>query len=123
MFFMNLDNKIYKYLFGLYLLLIIMVSSIPGKSLPKVILFSPDKLLHILEYGIAGLLAFMSFKSFRIPIIMGILAFAILDEYWQSFIPGRMSSFYDVIADMIGFSLVMGMMYYISRKKSINQHG
>ena len=43
--------------------------------------------------------------------------FACLDEIWQSFIPGRLPSILDVIADIIGFIIVSGTMYYYSRKR------
>ena len=102
---------------GLYIFTILAVSSIPGKSLPKLVILSPDKLLHMAEYGILGFLAYKSFKSITIQILIGLFFFACLDEIWQSFIPGRFPSFFDVIADIIGFSIVIGTMYYYSRKK------
>tara|TARA_B100000809_G_C14740896_1_gene388553 strand:- start:105 stop:470 length:366 start_codon:yes stop_codon:yes gene_type:complete len=109
---------------GLYLLIILAASSIPGNSLPKLVILSPDKLLHIVEYGILGFLTYKSFYSVSLPIIVGSLLFAGLDEIWQSFIPGRMSSIYDVIADIIGFTIVLGTMYYFSRKRSTSTpHG
>ncbi len=103
----------------MYLVAIIIASSIPGRSLPKIVILSPDKLLHMAEYGIFGFLAFKSFTKLRIPIIIfGALLFAIFDELWQSMIPGRMSSIFDVIADILGFLIVIGTMVYFSRKKS-----
>ncbi len=102
---------------ALYILAILSASSIPGKSLPKLIILSPDKLLHMAEYGILGFLAYKSFNSITVQVLMGLLFFACLDEIWQSFIPGRFPSFYDIIADIIGFSIVIGTMYYYSRKK------
>jgi len=102
----------------LYLLTIIVASSIPGNSLPTIIILSPDKLLHMAEYGILGFLVFMSFKKMRAPIFIGVISFAVFDELWQSMIPGRMSSVYDVIADVLGFLIVIVTMVYFTRKKS-----
>jgi VanZ family protein len=53
-----------------------------------------------------------------LTIIVGSLLFAGLDEFLQSFVPGRMPSIYDVIADFIGFTIVVGTMYYYSRKRA-----
>ena len=121
---MNLTKNQYRIGMVLYILAILAASSIPGKSLPKLVILSPDKLLHIAEYGILGFLAYKSFDSMSLPVIIGSLLFAGLDEIWQSFIPGRMSSIYDVIADIIGFTIVLGTMYYFSRKRSTSTpHG
>jgi len=46
-----------------YILLIISVSSIPGNSIPRFILLSWDKLLHLVEYSILGYLAVNSFRA------------------------------------------------------------
>ena len=115
---MNLTKNQYRIGMVLYILAILAASSIPGKSLPKLVILSPDKLLHIAEYGILGFLAYKSFDSMSLTIIVGSLLFAGLDEFLQSFVPGRMPSIYDVIADLIGFTIVVGTMYYYSRKRA-----
>ena len=92
-----------------YILLIISVSSIPGYSIPRFILFSWDKLLHLVEYSILGYLAVNSFRAISkgqvIVIIISCLCFACFDELWQSLIPGRFSSGLDIIADGIGITM------------------
>jgi len=65
-----------------------------------------------------GFLAYKSFGKVSVPIIIGLILFAIFDEFWQSFVPGRFPSVFDVIADIIGFSLVAGTMYYRLRKNN-----
>ncbi|HIM27116.1 MAG TPA: hypothetical protein EYI98_03805 [Candidatus Marinimicrobia bacterium] len=96
-----------------YILLIISVSSIPGNSIPRFILFSWDKLLHLVEYSILGYLAVNSFRAISknqvIVIIISCLGFACFDELWQSLIPGRFSSGLDIIADGIG--IIMGSIF------------
>ena len=113
---MNLTKKHYRIGLGLFALAILTASSIPGKSLPSLIVLSPDKLLHVAEYSILGYLAYKSFESVSLILFIGALIFAGFDEFWQSFIPGRSPSIYDVIADIIGFILVAGTLYYRSRK-------
>jgi len=96
-----------------YILLIISVSSIPGNSIPRFILLSWDKLLHLVEYSILGYLAVNSFRAISknqvIVIIISCLGFACFDELWQSLIPGRFSSGLDIIADGIG--IIMGSIF------------
>ena len=96
-----------------YILLIISVSSIPGNSIPRFILLSWDKLLHMVEYSILGYLAVNSFRAISknqvIVIIISCLGFACFDELWQSLIPGRFSSGLDIIADGIG--IIMGSIF------------
>lgn len=112
---MNLTKKHYRIGLGLFALAILTASSIPGKSLPSLIVLSPDKLIHMAEYSVLGYLAYKSFESVSLILIICALIFAGLDEYWQSFIPGRFPSIYDIIADIIGFLLVTGTLYYRSR--------
>ena len=92
--------------FYLFLIVILIGSSIPGNSVPSLIALSWDKLLHVLEYSLLGFLGYRAFYkdskfSIYYLIIFG-LFFGILDETLQSFIPGRFPSHYDVIADLIG---------------------
>jgi|TARA_B100000029_G_scaffold209807_1_gene207637 VanZ family protein len=92
--------------FVAFLGLIILGSSIPGDSVPPVIGLTWDKLLHVLEYSIVGLLGYRAYfpevkNPFILVIPFGIL-FGCCDEAWQSMIPGRFPSHYDVFADGIG---------------------
>ena len=101
-----MNTRSYRNLLIVYGILILSISSIPGHSIPRFVLLSWDKLLHIIEYSFLGFLSVSSFndKSKNQIIIISIfcLCFAIFDEIWQSFIPGRFSSGLDVIADGIG---------------------
>ena len=95
--------KIYFYS---YLVLILIGSSIPSGSVPDVFRLTWDKLLHVLEYCILGILGFRYYSvSLRQP-LFGIIIFGvtvgIIDEIYQSIIPGRFTSSIDEIADGIG---------------------
>ena len=92
--------------FFLYLLLILILSSIPGNSVPNIVSLTWDKLIHFFEYVVLGFLGYRAFLhnnelNIYLFCFMGIL-FGCFDELWQSMIPGRFSSHYDVIADVIG---------------------
>ena len=95
--------KIY---FCSYLVLILIGSSIPSGSVPDVFRLTWDKLLHVIEYCILGILGFRYYSvTLKQPlfgiIIIGI-TIGILDEIYQGIIPGRFTSSTDVIADGIG---------------------
>jgi VanZ family protein len=44
------------------------------------------------------------------------MLFAGLDEYWQSFIPGRLSSQFDMLADISGIIFGSILTVWISRE-------
>ncbi|MFH1853340.1 MAG: VanZ family protein [Candidatus Neomarinimicrobiota bacterium] len=103
----------YRLILIIYLALIILGSSIPGRSFPQSKIFSYDKLLHLMEYAVAGLFASrclikINLKSVLLLLIGG-LAFAAFDEFWQSFIPGRNPDILDLIADNFGIWIGLGI--------------
>ena len=110
----------YRILFGVCSISILAVSSIPGASFPDIELYTLDKVFHFIEYSILG---FFSVKCVRKPtwiwilliLIYGIL-FAGFDELWQSFIPGRLSSQFDILADISGIIFGSVLTVWISRK-------
>ncbi len=110
----------YRILFGVCSISILAVSSIPGESFPDIGLYTLDKVFHFIEYSILG---FFSVKCVRKPtwiwilliLIYGIF-FAGLDEYWQSFIPGRLSSQFDMLADISGIIFGSVLTMWISRE-------
>ena len=94
---------------GLFILLMIIGSSLKGNSIPKSYIFTLDKLLHIIEYFIFGTLLFFVFfftskKPDVISFIIGMF-YSLIDELYQATVIGRDSSALDVIADIIGLIL------------------
>jgi VanZ family protein len=99
------------------MLLITLLSHVPQEDLPKSDLDSIDSIdyiFHLAEYSILGFLLFRSitsdelltFHPFYGSLLIGI-SFAILDEFHQSFVPGRHMSSTDVLFDSLG--IVFGM--------------
>ncbi len=92
-----------------YMLLITLLSHVPQEDLPKSDLDSIDYPFHFAEYSILGFLLFRSitsdelltFHPFYGSLLIGI-SFAILDEFHQSFVPGRHMSSTDVLFDSLG---------------------
>jgi VanZ family protein len=76
-----------------------------------VIHFITRKLAHFTEYAILGFLAARAFRSsprsgirsrwFLISVIL-VVAYALIDEYHQSFVPSRTASVYDSFIDIAG---------------------
>ena len=107
--------------FKLFLLLIIIGSSIPGKSVPEIVSLSWDKLLHFIEYSILGALGYRAYHKhpyFNIYLLCSFgTLFGYIDESWQKIIPGRFSSHNDVITDGIGVIFGTLTSHYIKNKK------
>ena len=104
-----MNYKFYRILLAVYMLLILTLSSLPGQAIPKSFLLSWDKLIHLVEYFILGILSVKSMSvvnlnSLKLVIPFGIM-FACSDEYLQSFISGRFSSGWDVLADVFGLAI------------------
>ena len=96
----------YRFLAFVYCLLILSVSSIPGESIPDVGIEGWEYLAHLFEYTILGWLIVASLEQKQMNsvliIILGGIMFGAFDEFWQSLIPGRLSSVYDWITDSVG---------------------
>lgn len=90
--------------------LIFYSSSLPGKDIPQLFKFQ-DVFFHLLVYAILAYLVaraqrgtFIYWghkKIFLFSCIFGIL-YAISDELHQYFVPGRISSFFDLGIDSLG---------------------
>lgn len=104
---MNMSKQNYRLLLLLYAAGILILSTMPGSSLPRTVFPDWDKFVHLAEYLIFGFLAVKSMKRITpisiFFIIVGGVVFAGLDETWQSFRPGRDASTTDMVADGIGF--------------------
>ena len=84
-------------------------SSLKGTSIPKSYIFTFDKLIHIVEYFIFGLLLHFSIVgSAKYSIILSLILgtfYSFMDELYQSTVYARNASGFDVIADLIGLIL------------------
>lgn len=88
------------------MLLIVAVSSIPGRQLPKPNIAGFDKLCHMAEFALLGLLLTLGparvRRRDRWPWLLLLVAFAGADELHQLFVPGRTPSLADALADVCG---------------------
>ena len=88
-------------------------SSVPGSRLDDVGVEIPDKVVHGLEYGILGFLAFRSgprggARAFFLALLIGV-GVGFLDESYQRIIPLRDSSAADWLADVLGTAFGAGV--------------
>lgn len=114
-------NKVRWYLFYIfppvfYAILIFLLSSISHYPEEISVLFSFDKIIHLIEYYIFGYLLLRVFVTsprvilFRYHIIFTLLIgvlYGLGDEWHQSFISGRCASVYDLIFDCFGVVLAV----------------
>ena len=105
----------------IWTLIIVLLTLTPGNYIPKVTNFfdwlSPDKLVHLLLFGIYAILLFEGFSLQtwntnlrRNAGFMGLLlgmVIAFFTEVMQKYvIPGRHGSYFDFLADLLG--LIVG---------------
>ncbi len=93
-----------------YMVAVLLLSSLPGRELARLGLS-----LFLLNLGHVPLfagLAWVTLSAFvgpawvRVPLAAGLcLLFAVLDEWHQSFVPGRVAALGDVLADAGGIAL------------------
>ena len=102
-----------------YALLIVALSSIPGKSYPTALILSHDKVIHLLEYaGFAFLLTWARpAAASALHVIIFASLFGVADELYQSFIPGRDSSVADWAADSIGAAVGVYAFHLWNRRR------
>lgn len=115
----------------LYAGLIVVLSSVPHLRSPILGIFSSDKLIHFAEYAIFAFLFYRSFaysfsksSRFNSGSMAALLTFALLlifaigDELHQMFVPGRSADIFDVIADILGGTLVILALHRRNKTRS-----
>ena len=98
-----------------YMAVIVGMSSIPGHDLPDLGLWSFDKVVHAIEFGLLGILLYRAlrfprpvWRPYLLTLLIGI-PFAALDEIHQLFVPGRFCDIYDFLMDVAGIVLFAGI--------------
>jgi VanZ family protein len=113
-------------------LVIFVASSIPSSSFPDSSIFEHDKLGHA---GIFFVFAYLAERALahqtRFPVLARYsgwwtlsiaLAYGVLDEFHQSFVPGRSPDIFDVLADVLGASLfLLTLWFWKSRRQRASQ--
>ena len=114
---MKQKNKLFLVLFIFLIIAITLLSLLPPKS--DFEFGKSDKLNHFLAYAILSLnFGFISTKirSYFIGIPF-LIAYGLLIEFFQGFVPGRDPSFYDALANSVGVFLGFFIFRLFSRIK------
>lgn len=84
-----------------------------------------DKIIHALLFAACGVLVSRAwFETLKVStIILLLLAFALLTELAQYFIPGRGMSVGDIVADAVGVLAGVGIWQWIGPKFGATGHG
>jgi len=114
---MKQKNKLFLVLFIILIIAISVLSLLPPKS--GLELGKSDKIYHFLAYAILSLnFGFISTKNRSYFVgIPFLIAYGILIEFFQGFVPGRDPSFYDTLANSVGVFLGFFIFSLFSRIK------
>jgi VanZ family protein len=88
--------------------IILVLTSVPIPATPVDGIGGIDKVVHLAMYAVLGALAARSAwlpahgRRATLLVLVGVLVFAALDEWHQSFVPGRSADPLDWVADAIG---------------------
>ena len=108
-----------------YAALIYIVSSISRLPTPDFGLTFADKIIHIIEYGLFCFLALRALKNPPLDFSPGpacifaigiTVLYAALDEYHQSFVPGRNADMYDLLADILGAAVAL-LLFHVAKRR------
>ena len=105
---------------------IFFLSHKPGDEFDIELFFGADKLIHMAIYAVLAATVILSFtpeartqKPGRVALAGVVVAvvYGILDEFHQSFIPGRFPSAGDVVADFLGALVVCWFWYSLRGRR------
>lgn len=91
-----------------------------GQGMIDMLNFLMRKASHLSGFGILAFLFFKVMSNYRFPYFFAWLAaflYAMTDEWHQSFMPGRMASFKDVLIDGSGALIVLFFIFLIRRRR------
>jgi VanZ family protein len=98
-------------------ILIFIGSSIPSDAIPKHVVFSQDKLIHMAIYGVLAVLLYRGIRRRAVTrwdvaawVTLAVsVVYGASDEFHQHFVPGRTMDMFDLIADAMGAALAIGI--------------
>ena len=107
-----------------YVVMIFFVSSRPYLQSPGPQFKLKDKVAHVAEYSVLGVLLFwgIGFTASRSKVVTFVFLVAVgaavagLDEIFQGVIPGRRTDVFDWVADAVGVALGAGLFVFTARR-------
>lgn len=107
----------------IYAGLIFFLSSLPSERITFVSGIK-DYILHFVEYGVLAVLTIRFVNFYFKPrakhyflILLVTSLYGLSDEWHQSFVPGRVASLSDLLADTLGVIFGLGIYYAVVRYK------
>lgn len=94
------------------------VVSVEERGYFKFVEFLIRKLTHFVGFGCIALGIYFAWGKRRFPALVAIIGtaiIAILDEFRQSFTPGRMMSGQDVLVDTVGAIVFVGIVVFVRK--------
>jgi VanZ family protein len=106
-----------------YSAIIFLISNLPASQTAGISQVIWDKLLHVMEYSVLGVLAARAFgskgpSSFQVIWALSVVfcfTYGLSDEFHQSFSLGRESALADAYADFIGGAFGAGIYLFIKQ--------
>lgn len=104
-----LDYRVFRGLMLAWMALIFYLSAQPSLPMPSIV-EGQDKVMHFVTYAVLGFLATCAVGPLRgifawhrvTAAAIFTLLYGMSDEFHQSFVPGRSSSVFDLLADGLG---------------------
>ena len=105
-----------------YAAVIFSLSSVPGSQVPSAGIAGSDKLLHVAEYALLGLLLMLAVrplggKGAIVALAVG-AAYAASDEAHQAFVPGRSADPLDFAVDVAALFLAVMIVLILQRART-----
>ena len=111
--------------------LIFLASSIPSTKMPHLSVLAYDKLIHGTIFFVFGLLLHRAFEPrsdqkrfpwLRLAIVLFVvMLYGAIDEFHQSFVPGRSVDFFDFLADTIGGVMAVFVLIILSIRREYRE--
>ena len=104
------------WIFWAWLALVLYVNHLPMGPEKTIDIPGIDKLVHFVEYGIAGALSFLAYNVRVIFAFLGLSLLAAADEFMQGFVPSRNPDILDWLCDCAGgLTGIMGAFLWTRR--------
>ena len=101
-----------------YSVALLMMSLVPGHSVPSPMLLGWDKLAHAVAYFVLGTVTAASLMNRRNWLVLTVVygcAMGLISELQQSFAPGRDASIADMVANAIGIAAAVVVAFVWAR--------
>jgi len=108
----------FKPIFYIYLIIISFIAFYPKNAGVDV---GGDKVNHLLAFVVFAILHYLSFKKRYLNIFISGLVFGVYIEFVQYFLPYRMADIFDVLVDLVGVIVGIGLMVLVKIRYNLNK--